>query len=255
MIKIESYSNTIFKETKKLLSSSGRKKAKAFIIEGERLVFDALKNGARIKYILISEDSIESFGNISDKAETYILADKLFSELKTTVNSQGIMAVAYHQREQTESIDYSKGTYLYLDNVTDPGNMGTIIRTADAFGIAGIILSKGCVDVYNPKVLRSTMAGIFNIKLYFDEENLLKTFKQEGFEIIGTFLDGKSLSKENIFSSKNVIVMGNEANGITKDIEQLCTKRVTIPMTGGAESLNVAVACGIMLYESFISCK
>ena len=252
MFKIESTSNGIFKETKKLLTRNGRKKSDLFIIEGERIVCDAVKNGADVKYILISGDysgKTDFFGNIN----VYSLSGKLFDELKSTVNSQGILAVAGYTNKELSQLGYSDGVYLYLDSVTDPGNMGTIIRSANAFNVKGILISKGCVDVFNPKVLRSTMSGIFSANLYFDEGNVLLNFREKGFKIIGTFPDGASPAKDFSYGNKSVIVMGNEANGICPEVENLCTHRVTIPMTGNAESLNVSVACGIMLYEASLN--
>ncbi len=250
MIKIESSSNDLFKKTKKLLTRSGRKKAGKFIIEGERIVRDAFSGKAKIDYIFVSE----SFGDVDEanfgNSRIYVLCDKLFDELKSTVNSQGILAVCDYTGCLKEDIDYKEGRYLYLDCVADPGNMGTIIRSADAFGIKGIILSEGCVDVFNPKVLRSTMSGIFNVNLYFDNGDILESFKENGFKIAGTFLNNAIRSDEFDYTDKCVIVMGNEANGISPKVEEKCTHRITIPMTGGAESLNVSVACGIILYEA-----
>ncbi|MBO5007793.1 MAG: RNA methyltransferase [Clostridia bacterium] len=251
MIRIESSSNTLFKQTKKLLTRSGRKKTGSFIIEGERIVRDAANGRAKLQYIFVSDSFGEALCEDFGGVRIYSLPDKLFDELKSTVNSQGILAVADYIDSDLDEIDFTKGCYLYLDSVADPGNMGTIIRSADAFGADGIILSSGCVDVFNPKVLRSTMSGIFNIKLYFDD-GTLPVFYEKGFRIIGTFPDGASSSADFEYSDKCVIVMGNEANGICPQIEKYCTHRVTIPMTGGAESLNVSVACGIMLYEAFI---
>ena len=248
MKKIESSSNTLFKQTKKLLSRSGRKKAGEFIIEGERIVRDASNGKADIKYVFVSESfkavNFTDFGG----APVYVLSDRLFDELKSTVNSQGILAVASYN--EPPAIYFESGLYLYLDSVSDPGNMGTIIRSADAFGVDGIILSQGCVDVFNPKVLRSTMSGIFAVKLYFDDGSILRGFSQNGFAIAGTFPDAGVTSREFGYPDKCVIVMGNEANGICPETEKLCNHRITIPMTGSAESLNVAVACGIILYEA-----
>ena len=253
MLRIESASNQLFKNTKKLLSRSGRKKTNTFIIEGERIVKDAVRCKADLKYIFVSDsfsgDVAQGFGDIP----VYSLPDKLFDELKSTVNSQGILGVADYINSDLKEIDFSGNCYLYLDSVTDPGNMGTIIRSADAFGADGIILSSGCVDVFNPKVLRSTMSGIFSVKLYFDDCGILSAFKENGYRIIGTFPDGASSSREFNYGDKSVIVMGNEANGICPETEAMCTHRVTIPMTGNAESLNVSVACGIMLYEASLN--
>lgn len=251
IIKIESTANTVYKNTKKLLTAGTRRKTKCFLIEGERIVRDAIKNGADVQYVILCENTprIEAINNI----KTYEMPKKLFDTLKCTVNSQGIMAVVKYTESDLDNADLdSGGCYLYLDCVTDPGNMGTILRTADAFGVSGVILSEGCVDVYNPKVLRSTMSGIFNIKLYFDDGRAVEMLKQCGYNVFGTFLDGKCIDTETDYGEKHVIVMGNEANGISDKIEELCDKKIKIPMTGGAESLNVSVACGIILYDSYV---
>ncbi len=253
MTKIESSSNPIIKQVKKLLTSAGRKKQGLFILEGERLVSDSVRLGADIEYILISE----SFKNAEfpESIKVYTVSDGIFDQLKSTVNSQGVLAVAKYRFASCENIDVKKGVYLYLDCVSDPGNMGTIIRSANAFGIDGIILSKGCADVFNPKVLRSTMSGIFKVKIYQDTDNLLSALAQNGFAIVGTFPRGEFTASEFSYGDKCVIVMGNEANGISAHVESLCTHSVTIPMTNNAESLNVSVACGIMLYEAYIARK
>jgi len=250
MIRIESSSNSIFKQTRKLINRSARKKTGLFIIEGERIVRDAANGKADIEYILVSE----SFGEVKRQdfgdVDVYMIKDKLFDELKSTVNSQGILAVAKYIDCDIGEVDYNSGHYLYLDSVSDPGNMGTIIRSADAFGIDAVIISKGCVDIFNPKVLRSTMSGIFNVKIFFDDGQVLYNFSRNGFKIIGTFPSNADDAGKFEYTDKCVIVMGNEANGISEETENLCTHRVTIPMTGNAESLNVSVACGIMLYEA-----
>ena len=250
MKRIESSSNELFKKTKKLLARSGRKKAGKFIIEGERIVRDALNGRAKIDYIFVNDSFCSGLNGDFEANRVYILADKLFNELTDTVNTQGILAVCDYMDCDADDIDYSKGKYLYLDCVCDPGNMGTIIRSADAFGVDGIVLSDGCVDVFNPKVLRSTMSGIFNVKIYFDSGDVLNKFRDNGFKIAGTFLDDAINAYEFDYCGKCVIIMGNEANGICPRTEKMCTHRITIPMTGGAESLNVAVACGIILYEA-----
>ena len=251
MQKIESSSNGVIKQTKKLLTAQGRKKLGLFILEGERLVRDALSAGSDIEYILVSESFDKN--RIPADGKVYEITDKLFDELKTTVNTQGVLAVAKYSLLDIKDIDVSSGTYLYLDSVSDPGNMGTIIRSANAFGVDGIILSSGCTDVLSPKVLRSTMSGIFTVKLYKDDGNVLNVLNENGFDILGTFPNGEFSPRSFSYGGKTVIVMGNEANGICPEVEACCTHRVTIPMTNDAESLNVSIACGIMLYEAFIA--
>lgn len=247
---IESSSNAIFKNTKKLLNSKDRKKHKLFITEGFRSVSDACANGAAIEYIVVSESySRECF---SGKYKVYRMADKLFDEISSTVNSQGIIAVVrFVDRDEIQLDTDAMHNVLYLDCVMDPGNMGTILRTADAMGVDAVVLAKGCVDIYNPKVVRSTMASIFNVPIYIEKQScdILDRFCRSGYTVAGTFIDGAVPICSADFGRKSVVVMGNEANGISCEAEKRCNLRITVPMKGSAESLNVAVCCGMVLYE------
>ena len=245
-MKIESSSNSIFKNTKKLLTSHDRKKQKRFILEGFRLVSDAVRHGADIEYIIVC-DGYDFSPDITDKA--YVMDKKLFDEISSTVNSQGIIAVVKYLSEDDRLKNLEHNSIVYLDSVTDPGNMGTILRTCDAMAIDAVVVSKGCVDIYNPKVIRSTMASIFNVPVYFDNGDILPLLSENGYKIIGTFPHGDKLSYETDLTGKTVIVMGNEANGICDKTESFCTDKIKIPMPGNAESLNVGICCGMVLYE------
>lgn len=247
---IDSASNKLIKNTKKLLTRSGRKESGKFIIEGRRLVYDALENGAAVDYILF-EQGTEQFD--SNGVPVYELSHKAYSALKSTVNSQGVMAVVNIPDEGELTLaETDKCLYIYLDGVSDPGNMGTIIRTADACGVNGVILSENCVDVYNPKVVRSTMASIFNVPIYFDDSKrtVLKKMNECKINIISGSLQGDNSIYDVDFKSRCAIVVGNEANGITDEVIDLSTMLVKIPIIGKAESLNAAVACAVMAYES-----
>ena len=246
---IESTSNKIIKHTRKLLDRSGRKEHGQFIIEGKRLVCDAIDCGADVKYVLLEEGCGIEF---SKPVQVYEVTKKVFATLKATVNSQGIIGVVDLPDRKDFDVDLPENDmYIYLDGVADPGNMGTIIRTADACGAKGVILSQNCVDVYNPKVVRSTMASIFNVPLHFDdgERSILKKLKENNIDIIsGSLQTDKSLYDID-FKSSCVIVIGNEANGISDEVIGMSTKLVKIPIIGKAESLNAAVACAVMAYE------
>lgn len=250
MVTIESNSNAIFKATKKLLTSKARKNSRLFITEGYRSVADACLHKAPIEYIIVNEDySRECF---DEQYNVYKFSNKLFNELSSTVNSQGIAAVVrFVDKDINELKRENLSRAVYLDSVMDPGNMGTILRTADAMGVNAVILSKGCVDIYNPKVVRSTMSSIFNVPVYFDDDSnsALCYLRDSGFNIAGTFVDGSLPCFDADIKEKTVIVMGNEANGISSEVEEKCNIRINIPMQGGAESLNVAVCCGMVLYE------
>lgn len=246
---IESTSNKIIKSTKKLLERNGRKETGKFIIEGKRLVCDAAEGGAELECILLEQGTeLDLFKNIP----TYELSHKAFAALKTTVNSQGVIAVAHmpHKADFAPT-DKKSCLYVYLDGISDPGNMGTIIRTADAAGVDGVVVSENCVDVYNPKVVRSTMASIFNVPIYFDdgERTILKKMRETGIKIISGSLKGESSLYDISFKDRCAVVIGNEANGISDEVVSLSDILIKIPILGKAESLNAAVACAVMVYE------
>lgn len=246
---IDSTANKIVKNTRKLFERSGRKALQQFIIEGRRLVADAIAAGAEVDYVLVEE----GVDFTADGVEIHTLSSKAFSSLKTTVNSQGILAVVKMVEDRALSVkDGERCFYIYLDGVSDPGNMGTIIRTADACGADGVILSKNCVDVYNPKVVRSTMSAIFNVPIYFDDEGrgLVTALKDSGVSVISGSLEGDKSLYDIDFKSRCAIVIGNEANGITDEITSMSDKLIKIPIIGKAESLNAAVACAVISYEA-----
>lgn len=242
---ISSTKNEIFRVISKLYTPKYRKQYNQFVLEGERLVNDAFKNGADIDFVVICE---EYDGKIPQHDNVYVFDKKLFNELKDTVNSQGILAVAKINKKVDFNFDTSK-TVVYLDCVCDPGNMGTIIRTCDAAGVDAIVLSKGCVDIYNPKVVRSTMASIFNVPI-IDDDNTLMNLKDEGFSLAGTYLGAEKSIYDIDFSKKCVIIIGNEANGISDEVLSICDQKIIIPMIGKCESLNAAVSCAVCVYEA-----
>lgn len=249
-ILIQSSDNSIFKQIKKLQTKSGRTKAGQYIAEGKRAVCDAVANGADVAYLLWEEGYVPDFD--VQNIKSYELSKKLFDSLKLTVTSQGIMAVINFVLPSVDEMDMSDySRVVYLDSVTDPGNMGTIIRSCDALGADAIILSKGCVDVFNPKVVRSTMASLLNVPIFVDSDSLktLNRFKHTGYKVFGTFPDGNVLSCDVDYGNKSLLVMGNEANGICDEISSVCDFKIKIPMLGRAESLNVATALTVMLYE------
>ena len=251
MIRIESTSNSIFKQTKKLLSPSNRRKTGMFLIEGERIVKDAISLGAQMEYILISDTYQKSTDCNFDGQRVYILSDKLFDELKSTVNTQGILAVSKYTDTSPEDIDYSKGLYLYLDSVTDPGNMGTIIRTAEGAGVDAVFMSKDCVDIYNPKTIRSTMGSIYRMPFIYIEEIvfLLDEFRKKGIKSYAAHLDGENSYDKEDYRKGTAILIGNEGNGLTDETAGLADTYIRIPMEGKLESLNAAVAAAILMYE------
>ena len=183
------------------------------------------------------------------KYECLYVSKKVLDSITDVSNPQGILAVI-GKKEGNNSIDYNQDLILILDGIQDPGNLGTILRTADSVGLKQIIVSANSGDIYNPKVVRSTMGAIFRVEV-IESKNLIemiKQIKENEFQVVATDLH----TNKNIYQvdySKTAIIIGNEANGVSKDILQQADFRVKIPMLGNTESLNASVATGIILYE------
>ena len=251
MIVIESKDNTLFKYTRKLKERKHRVKENKYIIEGFRLVQEAFKANCSIDYVVVNEsgkDKLDDYlSEYMDNIKIYQMRNDLFSQLSSTENTQGVIAVS----NINNSINDINGDfYLLCDKVQDPGNLVTIIRTAHAAGVNSIILTKGTVDIYNDKTIRSTMGSIFYTPIIYDNDlSLLKKLKDEGFSLVATSLEESKNFFDEDLSGKVILSVGNEGNGISEEIFALADKKVKIPMPGGAESLNVGIATSIILFE------
>ena len=205
------------KYTKSLLKSKNRNKEKKFIIEGYRILTLAIDCNVDIDYVFINEefenkDEHKSFINKIKmlNIKVYKTTNKIFNEFTDTKNTQGIISVVSFS-DKINSINKEDKFVLVLDRIQDPGNMGTIIRTADACGVDSIILIKGCVDVYNPKVVRSTMGSIFNINLInLTEEETIKILKENNFNIVSSYLNTNNFYNDIEYDYKTALVIGNE---------------------------------------------
>lgn len=252
---IKSKDNNVIKEVKKLKEKKYRDLSKSFLAEGFRFVEEAFKSDFEIAYVFISESQQEKYEKsgfenlIKSSTKVYKLTDTLFNLICSTETPQGIAAVVKYKNHSVTSTD---GFYMLVDKVQDPGNIGTIIRTANAAGALGVIVTKGTVDVYNNKTLRATMGSIFKIPIIFEDENfkILNSLKKDGFKIITSSLDTKYNFYDVDLKGKAIIAVGNEGNGISKEIFELGDTSVKIPMPGDAESLNVGVAASIMMFEA-----
>ncbi|GFZ30530.1 RNA methyltransferase [Clostridium zeae] len=247
---IESNDNKHFKELKKLKEKKYRKQLGLYIIEGLRFVEEAVKANAVIDEIIIDEAKQEKFEDIylkvSDDKIT-LLKSSLFNQLSSTENPQGIIAVI---KTGSSENNYKGSFYVLLDKLQDPGNVGAIIRTAHAAAVDGIIVRDGTVDIYNDKTLRSTMGSIFHTNIIEDKNlEVVQKFKEDGFKLLASSLDTDFNYYEVDLSDKIILVVGNEGNGVSDEIYQLCDLKAKIPMPGNAESLNASVAASIMIYE------
>ena len=255
---ITSKDNETIKHIKKLKEKKYREEYHEFIIEGAKMIEEAINENANIKSIIVCDDCKtqsaipnELMYEIAKKNCIYV-DQKIFSTITDVINPQGIMAVVEKSDNKAQEIDYTQDVYLILDNIQDPGNIGTILRTADSLDIKQIIVSKGTADVYNLKVVRSTMGAIFRVKVIEVEDltKVIKEMKKRKIEVCATDLrTDKSIY--DIDYNKTAIVIGNEANGVSEKVLEEASTRIKIPMLGKTESLNAAVATSVILYEAY----
>ena len=257
---ITSKDNETIKHIKKLKEKKYREEYKEFIVEGIKMIEEAIQENAKIKSIIICDDC-KTQGSIPNelmydiaKLNCIYVAEKIFSTITDVINPQGIMAIIEKPENKENEIDYSESNFLILDNIQDPGNIGTILRTADSLNFKQIIVSKGTADIYNPKVVRSTMGAIFRIRVV-EVENLVKIIKEMKKNEIKVYATDLATDKSiyDVNYEKSAVVIGNEANGVSKEVLNESSERIKIPMIGKTESLNAAVATSVILYEVFRS--
>lgn len=255
---ITSKDNETIKHIKKLKEKKYREEYREFIIEGTKMIEEAINENANIKSIIICDDC-KTQENISNdlmyeiaKKNCLYVDEKVFNTITDVTNPQGIMAIIEKNKYEEQKIDYNEDMFLLLDNIQDPGNMGTILRTADSLNIKQIIVSKGTADIYNLKVVRSTMGAIFRVKV-IETDDMVKTIKEMKKHKIKVFATDLQTDKSiyDIEYKKTAIVIGNEAKGVSKEILEASDMRIKIPMIGKTESLNAAVATSIILYEAY----
>lgn len=250
---ISSKDNEIIKNIRKLKEKKYRDIENSYIIEGIKLIKEAIEEKANIKQIVMREEFSDEE---VDKDTLFELArhnlinvtKNVFNLITDVKTPQGIIAVV--EKKQNEDANYKEDIIIALDDIQDPGNLGTILRTVDSANLKQVIVSKNTVDVYNPKVVRSTMGAIFRINIVEadDLKEELEKAKSHNYKVMVTSLD----AKKNIYDAdfnKKVIVIGNEANGVSKEIQDMADEKVIIPMLGKTESLNASVATSIMVYE------
>jgi TrmH family RNA methyltransferase len=237
---ISSIDNQKIKDLKKLMIRKYRDKENLFLVEGEHLVLEAFKSGALCELVLEENETFSL-----DINTTYVTR-KVMNELTSLTIPTTIIGVC----RKLELSNKLGNHILVLDRIQDPGNLGTIIRSAVAFNIDTIVLGEGCVDLYNPKVLRATQGLIFHINIISkDLLHFIPNLKDEGYKILGTkVIDGTNLKEFNA-PLKFALVMGNEGSGMDLNIQKLCDDFLYIKMNLDCESLNVSVACSIILYQ------
>ena len=238
---ITSTKNDTYKLVKSLLTKKGRDSLGLYTVEGIKSVSDAIKSNAKIKFLV----KAESFDEIKFDGEIVSVKNEIFEGLSDTKTPQGVLAVI----EKNEKKEFKRsGKFVYLDNVRDPGNLGTIIRCADATGFS-VLLSPNTAEIYSPKVVRSSMGSFFNTDIY--ENVTYEELKNSGLNIISGVLSDKTIDyKDADYSGDIAIVIGNEANGISEEVLAFSNQFVKIPILGKAESLNAGVSAAILMYEA-----
>ena len=230
---------------KSLKDRKGRKETGCFLVEGRKMVEEAVASAFPVEAILVDADRLGEF-TLPAGLPAYSMPGHVLAAVCDTKTPQGIAAVV-----RMAEVELHGMRLVAMDGVQDPGNVGTIIRTADAAGFDGVILSTQCADVFSPKVLRATMGSVFRmgIRVTDDLPGLLTQMVQEGASVLSSQLDGDPFYQRSPLNKRFVLAIGSEGNGVTDEVKAIATHKVKLPMRGGAESLNAAVAAGIMMYE------
>ena len=232
--------------------SKARNEEKVFLVEGLRMFSEVPKE--RVEKVYISESLYNRKKLVQDLRDfdVEILSDSVFSRVSDTKTPQGILCIVRQKTYDLEKIFKIKNPhFIILDNLQDPGNLGTIVRTAEGAGVDAVFLSKESVDIYNPKTIRSTMGSIYRMPVIYVEDllKLLKTLKNQGILSYAAHLEGdRSYDLEN-YQTGTAILIGNEGNGLREEVANAADIRVKIPMQGQVESLNAAVAATVFMFE------
>lgn len=270
---ITSKSNNIIKYICSLDNKKYRNKYNKYVIEGIKMVEEIINSeGYAPEFIVYSKDILNkgTLGSkfisiLEKKTNKYNMVEvneEVFNYMSSTETPQGVMAVIdkkeYNIQELEQTLNnLNNQKFIILDKIQDPGNLGTIIRSSLSFDIKNIICIEGTTDAFSSKVVRSTMSGILKANLFYIKEDeitkLADIFKNKGYTMISTDLTAEKYVNEEDIDDKTIFVMGNEANGVSQEIKNICDKFVKIPMESTMESLNVAIASSIAMYEQYIN--
>lgn len=234
--------------------SKVRNEEKVFVVEGLRMFAEVPEE--RVKKVYISESLYNKKKEELrlDRFSVEVLSDSVFQHVSDTKTPQGILCVVSQKEYQLATLlDISNPHFMVLDNLQDPGNLGTIVRTAEGAGVDAVFLSKESVDIYNPKTIRSTMGSIYRMPVIYIEDlrELLDIFKQKGIKSYAAHLEGKNSYDKEDYQSGTAILIGNEGNGLRDEIAADADTWVQIPMQGKVESLNAAIAASILMFEVY----
>lgn len=250
---ITSKENSLIKLTSELQNSSKKRhETGLFVLEGLRICNDAFDNGIRFDKLIVSRTAMEKYkSKISDfssvSAECYLLPDSLFKKISETDSPQGIIVLA--EKPETKKLDFCCGRFVGLENLQDPSNLGAIARSCEALGADGILISKNSCDPFSPKSLRASMGTLLRIPVII-LDNFANDIKKAGLKSFACVVDSNALPIDKAqFCDGSIVLIGNEANGLTDDTVNASDFKITIPMNGTAESLNASVAAAIAVWE------
>ena len=251
-MKITSLQNAIVKQVKELQNKkAARKKQGLFVVEGYRGVKELPAREDLIEYLVVTEKQVAEIPAHLMIKKCYVVTEEIFAKISETQSPQGMLAVVKMPAYTLNGLDLGEGAYIILENLQDPGNLGTIIRTAHAFGFKGVLMTKGSVDAFSPKVVRATMSALFYVPIIVDEtiEAYVEAFKAAKTPLYVTALHEKAKNiKQMQFPDHLGLIIGNEGNGVTEYCIDQADELMIIPMPGGAESLNASVAASICMY-------
>ncbi len=233
-----------------------RKDADLFIVEGPKMFLEAPKE--RIEATYVSSYFYEKFKNSPDlKGRDFeVVADQAFAAMSDTKTPQGVICLVkqYHYTldELLKTANGKAPLIMVLENLQDPGNLGTIMRTAEGAGVTGVLMTSTTVDLYNPKVIRSTMGSIYRMPFHYTDnlEGALNYLKEKGIHLYAAHLKGKTWYDEEDYKTGTAFLIGNESKGLTDKTADMADTYIRIPMEGKVESLNAAVASSILMYEA-----
>ncbi len=249
---ISSKSNEKIKTVRKLSDKKYRTEYSSFVIEGHKLVSEYLDSGLMPDSVFLTGQAEEKYCSLVNKlsnVKTYVVTKELYDYISSEQAPQGILAVC-QLPDRAGTI--TNGPSIILESVRDAGNIGTVIRTAVALGISNIVISSDCADLYNSKTIRATMGALFKANIVIDNDliSTVKKLRAEGRKVYAAMPNSESKNIcDMVFRHNDCIVVGNEGNGITKELSEACDGTVTIPMTEDAESLNASVAASILMWE------
>ncbi len=243
-------------QVKRLLQLQKKSKARneegVFVVEGLRMFVEVPKE--RVEKVYVSE----TFYNKKKQEVNWeefpleILSDSVFKHVSDTQTPQGVLCIVKQKKyDVAKLLDIQNPHFMVLDNLQDPGNLGTIVRTAEGAGVDAVFMSKDCVDIYNPKTIRSTMGSIYRVSTIYIEDTvkLLELFKEKGIKSYAAHLDGKNSYDKEDYRTGTAILIGNEGNGLRDEVSNKADIWVRIPMEGQVESLNAAIAASVLMFE------